>query len=167
MRCENDSADPLTQIAAGDGRVYLMRSEGIVALSLVTGTVNWRVGFATDPASPLVVAGGYVFMTPDATADLGYRPGVIALSTASGELAWHAYQGFVVDALALDGDVLWIVRKDHTSGGTWLEALPLDGGPPLVSLAISQQPDPVYALAVSDRRILITGDVIHLVRYEE
>jgi outer membrane protein assembly factor BamB len=146
------------QIALGDGALYVMSAAETLALDSSSGTQRWAVDLNAAPEAGLGVRGDLVYLAPAPSAQTSFRPGVVGLKAASGELAWHTLGGLVADPVAASGDALWAVVKDYDGGQVYLSGLDPETGLERIRLPVSRNIQAIYQLVALDQRVYVLGD---------
>jgi outer membrane protein assembly factor BamB len=163
------SARIQSQPIVGDGLVFVVEPESIVAVRDEDGSIAWRVPFAGPLAVPLVWGGGWLVASP--------APGeVVAIRASDGGVIWRQPAGEKIRALpVLAGDRVYVATEDgeitalavqdgrriwrHRIGGAGTGLLAFDD-----RLYVGSTDNFLYCLSLKDGEILWSwrtgGDVI-------
>lgn len=106
----------------------------------------------------MVARAPLLYVVPAPTAGLSSRPGVLAINTEDGSIAWHALAGLVADPLAADGDALWAVVKDPEGGTVALSVLDAQTGLEQARLPLGTDLQENYALVADGDVAYVLGD---------
>jgi outer membrane protein assembly factor BamB len=146
------------RVALGEGSVYVLNVNRLLALDPASGAVQWAADLQAAPEAGFAARGGLVYLVPSPAAEMGFRPGLISLYANGGGLAWHALAGLLADPLALGDEALWTVVKDYDSGRVALSGLDPATGLEQVRMAVSDNPEVLYQIVASGRRVYVLGD---------
>lgn len=156
--------DAAPEALALDGGVLFALSSGplssgrLWALDAATGEPRGSKQVASAPGAGLAVGEGNVVLVPAAGPEMGFRPGVLGLEVASGEVIWRAFEGQVVDALRAGEDAVWAVARDFDMGRVTLSALNASSGDAQITAAVSTDAAAGYRLAVHGERVYVLGE---------
>lgn len=164
-RWSDESIPRPDQIALDENRVYVLSVETTLALDPLTGEVHWSANFQSAPEAGLALHENLLYLAPAPTAELGFRPGIVALNAEGGQLMWHALNGLLADPVAVGDGALWTIVKDFDSGNVWLSGLEPDTGLELVRLLIGDDPDVLYRLVALGSRVYVLGDSLQAYGY--
>jgi outer membrane protein assembly factor BamB len=152
-----DAAAP--EALALDGGVLFALGHGrLWALDAATGEPRGSKQVASAPGAGLAAGAGNVVLVPAAGPEMGFRPGVLGLEVASGEVIWRAFEGQVVDALRAGEGAVWAVGRDFDTGQVALAALDLASGEAHTTAAVSTDAAAGYRLAVHGERVYVLGE---------
>ncbi len=155
------SVPPPDRLLVGDESLYAVGVSRVLALDLENGRAHWRVDLALSPEAGAAAAGENLYVVPAPTAETEFRSGVVSLDASSGNLAWHALGGMLVEAITVQGDRLWVLTKDADLGKVSLSGLEAQTGLERIRLDIDGSPDSLYRLAAGDRAVYVLGDSLY------
>jgi hypothetical protein len=157
----NTEAPPPDHLLAGEVDLYALGVSRVQALDLESGKPRWRVDLDISVEAGAAAAGDILYVVPAPTAETEFRSGVVGLEASSGNLAWHALGGMLVEAMAVQGDTLWVLSKDVDRGTVSLSGLESQTGLEGVRLEVDGSPDSLYRLAAGDRNVYVLGDWLY------
>jgi len=152
-------------ITLGDDSIYVLSVDHTVALDSLTGQPRWIASLSAAPDAGIAAQLGAVTIAPAPSVQTGFRPGVVGLDAATGNLAWHALGGLLVDPLTADPQALWVIVKDYDSGVVYLSGLEPDTGLERLRIAVGDKAQTLYQLVALDQRVYVLGDILQAFGY--
>lgn len=164
-RWSDEAVKQPDRIVLHGNSLYVLTVDTTLALDPLSGEVQWSVDFKAAPEAGLAVRGGLIYLVPAPTIELGFRPGIVALGSGGGKLAWHALNGLLADPVAVGDEALWTVVRDFDSGEVWLSGLEPETGLERIRLLIGDDPAVLYQLVALGRRVYVLGDSLQAYGY--
>lgn len=153
------------QLVLSNSALYIFTANRTVTLDPFTGKTKWSAQFSAAPEAGLIVGDSLFYLVPAPSPELGTRPGLVALSTTGGEVAWHTLNGLLADPIAMGEGVLWTIVKDFDSGEVGLSGLEPATGLEQVRVMVGSQPNILYQLVAQGNRVYVLGDSLQAFGY--